>query len=93
MIVEKENNLCYDTNMLCGCSSSVERELPKLERRVRLPSSAPLRIRFLRIFFIVSKLLISFTYLRYRQRFSTAAKNHAVAAVNTIPGNAAATMA
>lgn len=25
----------------CGCSSSVERQLPKLDRRVRLPSSAP----------------------------------------------------
>ena len=28
-------------NLLCGCSLSVEHQLPKLSRRVRLPSSAP----------------------------------------------------
>ena len=46
----------------CGCSSSVERQLPKLDRRVRLPSSAPENQRtvkkedpFLTVFFYVLK--------------------------------------
>lgn len=31
----------YNKIYICGCSSSVERQLPKLHRWVRLPSSAP----------------------------------------------------
>ena len=34
-------SVCYNNRARCGCSSSVERQLPKLNRRVRLPSSAP----------------------------------------------------
>lgn len=32
---------CYNILRTCGCSSSVERQLPKLHRWVRLPSAAP----------------------------------------------------
>ena len=40
---ERYNSSCIN----CRCSSSVERQLPKLERRVRLPSSASNRPRVL----------------------------------------------
>ena len=46
----------------CGCSSSVERQLPKLHRWVRLPSAAPRRSkrhdRLLRLIFISQNALI-----------------------------------
>lgn len=34
---------CGIVTYRCGCSSSVERQLPKLHRWVRLPSAAPVR--------------------------------------------------
>ena len=39
----------------CGCSSSVERQLPKLDRRVRLPSSAPKKESSTRLFFFIAQ--------------------------------------
>ena len=35
--------MCYHTLQTRGCSSSVERQLPKLHRWVRLPLAAPAR--------------------------------------------------
>ena len=34
-------SICYNTIQTCGCSSLVERQLPKLHRGVRFPSAAP----------------------------------------------------
>ena len=45
--------VCYNTTQMCGYSSSVERQLPKLHRWVRLPLAAPRRskVRFAPTFF------------------------------------------
>ena len=46
--LEKKKRVYYNVLVnLCGCSSSVEHQLPKLNRRVRLPSSAPQKTHLL----------------------------------------------